>query len=210
MAKKTLDDRSNLVHALPMAPSDVRTHILDTGLGIIAQRGFTAVGLTELLAAAGVPKGSFYHWFASKEAFGEAMLDRYFEGYLQRVEAVLAAPGKDACARLMDYWRLWLETQSPSACAQPCLVVKLAAEVSDLSEAMRLSLLRGTRRVEDRLSRVLEEGQRGGLFAGLEPAGTARELYALWLGASLLAKVHRTAEPLELALRASAIRLGAP
>lgn len=191
-----------------MAPSDVRSHILDTGLSIIAQRGFTAVGLSELLAAAGVPKGSFYHWFASKEAFGEAMLDRYFEDYLQRMEAVLAAPGKDARERLLDYWRLWLETQTPCACVQPCLVVKLAAEVSDLSEPMRLSLLRGTRRVEDRLSRVLEEGLREGTFTDLAPELTARNHYALWLGASLLAKITRSGDPLALAFQATEAQLG--
>lgn len=190
-----------------MAPSDVRSHILDTGLGIIAQRGFTAVGLAELLATAGVPKGSFYHWFASKEAFGEAMLDRYFEDYLQRMEPVLAAPGKDARERLLDYWRLWLETQTPCACVQPCLVVKLAAEVSDLSEPMRLSILRGTRRVEDRLSRVVEEGLRAGTFTDLDPATTARNHYALWLGASLLAKITRSGEPLVAAFKATETQL---
>lgn len=190
-----------------MPPSDVRSHILDTGLAIIAQKGFTAVGLAELLAAAGVPKGSFYHWFASKEAFGEAMLDRYFEDYLQRMEPVLAAPGKHARERLLDYWHLWVETQTPCSCVQPCLVVKLAGEVSDLSEPMRLSLLRGTRRVEDRLCRVLEEGRRAGLFQHLDPAATAQAHYALWLGAALLAKITRSGEPLETAYRHTAAQL---
>jgi TetR/AcrR family transcriptional regulator, transcriptional repressor for nem operon len=190
---------------------DMRGHILDTGLGIIAGRGFTAVGLAEILAAARVPKGSFYHWFASKEAYGEAMLDRYFEGYLQRIETLLAAPGRTGRERLLDYWRRWLETQSPCACDQPCLVVKLAAEVSDLSEAMRLSLLRGTARVQARLGRALAEGVAdGSLPAGLEPEGAALELYALWLGASLLAKVSRSDEPLERAFRATEARLPEP
>jgi TetR/AcrR family transcriptional repressor of nem operon len=180
-----------------MVQPNVRSHILDTGLEIIAHRGFTAVGLAELLAAAGVPKGSFYHWFASKEAFGEAMLDRYFEDYLQRLEKVLSTPDRDARERLLAYFSAWLKSQSPCGDGQPCLVVKLAAEVSDLSEVMRLSFFRGTRRVEDRISRVVEEGLRAGTFTNLEPAGTARLLYSTWLGATLLAKISRTDEPLE-------------
>ena len=48
--------------------TDLRQHILDTAKPLMLRKGFTAVGLTELLAAAGIPKGSFYHYFASKEA----------------------------------------------------------------------------------------------------------------------------------------------
>ena len=55
---------------------DTRQQILDTARGIIVGKGFSAVGLSEILAAAGVPKGSFYHWFRSKEQFGEALLER--------------------------------------------------------------------------------------------------------------------------------------
>lgn len=57
--------------------TDVRRSILDVGQRIMAGKGFSAVGLNEVLAAAGVPKGSFYHYFASKEAFGQALLEKY-------------------------------------------------------------------------------------------------------------------------------------
>ena len=55
--------------------SDVREKILATGQRIIAGKGFSGVGINEILATVGVPKGSFYHYFGSKEAFGEAMLE---------------------------------------------------------------------------------------------------------------------------------------
>jgi TetR/AcrR family transcriptional repressor of nem operon len=57
---------------------DTREHLLATGETLSLRLGFTGMGLSELLATAGVPKGSFYHYFRSKEAFGEAMLQRYF------------------------------------------------------------------------------------------------------------------------------------
>ena len=99
--------------------------------------GFAAVGLSEILAAAGVPKGSFYHWFRSKEQFGEALLERHFEGYLQQTDALLAAPGHTATARLLAFFGLWHALQSGDDLAERCLVVKLSAEVCDLSESMR-------------------------------------------------------------------------
>ena len=69
---------------------DTREHILAVAEPMILGRGFTAVGLTELLTAAGVPKGSFYHYFRSKEHFGEALLERYFAGYASRMETFFA------------------------------------------------------------------------------------------------------------------------
>ena len=46
---------------------NTRQHILETGQRIIVGKGFASVGLNEILTTAGVPKGSFYHYFASKE-----------------------------------------------------------------------------------------------------------------------------------------------
>lgn len=55
------------------ANRDVKDHILDTAQRIMGSRGFSAVGLNEILTSSGVPKGSFYHYFGSKEAFGVAL-----------------------------------------------------------------------------------------------------------------------------------------
>jgi TetR/AcrR family transcriptional regulator, transcriptional repressor for nem operon len=49
------------------------------------------VGINEVLAEAGVPKGSFYYHFASKDAFGEALLKSYFDDYLAVMDRISAA-----------------------------------------------------------------------------------------------------------------------
>lgn len=64
---------------------DTREHLLATGELLCMQRGFTGMGLSELLKTAEVPKGSFYHYFRSKEAFGVAMLERHYAAYHQRL-----------------------------------------------------------------------------------------------------------------------------
>ena len=73
--------------------SETRTSILQAGQRLMAGKGFSAVGLNEILSDIGVPKGSFYHYFASKEAFGEALLDRYFDDYLAELDETLRKPG---------------------------------------------------------------------------------------------------------------------
>ena len=182
---------------------DTRQHILDTGSRIIAGKGLSCVGLNEILQAAEVPKGSFYHYFKSKELFGQAMLEGFFEEYLGRIDALFATPGMSARERLLCYWQQWVETQCEGCDDQKCLVVKLSAEVADLSEAMRLTLRDGTGRVIDRLADCVAAGVADESLPALDPNDTARTLYQLWLGASLLAKLHRDASPLEQAMRAT-------
>lgn len=192
-----------------VAVHDVRSHILETGQCIISGKGFSAVGLSEILQTAGVPKGSFYHYFGSKEAFGEELLKSYFSDYQVSLEALLSRPGLSGAERLIGYWKVWLETQSACDPKGKCLAVKLAAEVSDLSETMRVVLQQGTDRVIARLARAVEDGiGDGSLPAHLNAKTTASTLYQLWLGASLRAKITRNREPMESAFEATQGLLG--
>jgi TetR/AcrR family transcriptional repressor of nem operon len=75
----------------------------------MSRKGFTAVGLTEILKEAGVPKGSFYHFFASKDAFGEALLSDYFEAYHRNMDEMFSKHGLTAAEGLMLYWAGWRE-----------------------------------------------------------------------------------------------------
>ena len=180
---------------------NVRDSILATGQRIMAGKGYSAVGLNEILSAAGVPKGSFYHYFGSKDAFGEAMLEAYFEDYLAEMDRTLQQPGKTMAARLMDYWTLWQATQSFEDCQGKCLAVKLGAEVADLSESMRLVLRRGTQAIAARLTAAIAAGVQDGSLAIEGDAGAvAAGLYQLWLGASIMAKIERTTQAFETAL----------
>ena len=183
------------------ASVDTRQQILDTARAIIAGKGFAAVGLSEILAAAGVPKGSFYHWFRSKEQFGEALLERHFESYLQQVDASLGVRGRPAPERLLGFFQQWHALQSGDDPQARCLVVKLSAEVCDLSEPMRVSLERGTAQVLARLETCLAEGIAAGELANCaDPGEVALQLYQQWLGATLLARVQRSAKPLDRVL----------
>ena len=190
------------------AAADMRRHILDVAHPLFLRKGFTAVGLAEVLAAARVPKGSFYHYFGSKEAFGEAVLDAYFADYLARTDAILTASGT-AAQRLVAFFDDWLDSQTGDAAQSRCLAVKLGAEVCDLSESMRAALARGTRGVTDRLARCIAAGKAdGSLPHAPDPASTAIALYQGWLGASLFAKITRDRTPLDTAMADTRQRLG--
>ena len=180
---------------------DVRQHILDTGKMVIVGKGFSAVGLAEILNAAKVPKGSFYHYFKSKEVFGEALLEDYFTGYNQRLQSLFSDKSMPAAARLMTYWSRWQDAQESDDLTGKCLVVKLSAEVADLSELMRNALKQGTEKLIAQLTACIADGiQDGSLSAGLIPEQTALALYELWLGATLLTKLRRDSSALDQAM----------
>ncbi|MFP3517922.1 TetR/AcrR family transcriptional regulator [Pseudomonas sp. SIMBA_077] len=191
--------------------SDVRQGILDVGQRIMAAKGYSAVGLNEILATAGVPKGSFYHYFGSKDAFGEALLESYFESYLNDIDQMLAQPNKTMAQRLLNYFHTWRDTQSFENCQGKCLAVKLGVEVADLSEAMRAVLKRGTSGIIDRLAHGIEAAVAEGSLAIIgRPHDIAQSLYQLWVGASVMVKINKSLHPFDTALTTTRQLLNLP
>ena len=187
---------------------DMRQHIIDVARTLMTHKGYTAVGLNEVLSAAGVPKGSFYHYFRSKEEFGEALLQEYFANYLSTIDGLLAGRNTGA-GQLMAYFDYWVESQCSHGSNDKCLVVKLGAEVCDLSDPMRLVLKGGTHKVVERLAACVERGQADGSIGSAQPAPVLAEtLYQMWLGASLMAKVEQDPEPFKAVMTMSKHLLG--
>ncbi|QZQ48521.1 TetR/AcrR family transcriptional regulator [Erwinia persicina] len=176
---------------------DTREHLLDTGERLCLRSGFNGMGLIALLKEAEVPKGSFYHYFPSKEVFGVAMLERYFARYHLRLQAYLDDHQGNSRQRVLDYY-----SQSLSHCQEShfagCLSVKLSAEVCDLSEAMRSALHAGSAPLIATLKNALDKAQlQGTLSRKIDCAACAQTLYMLWLGASLQSKICRDNAPLQ-------------
>ena len=178
-----------------------RKHILDTSFELVLHKGFVGVGLQEILKACDVPKGSFYYYFASKEAFGCALLEQYIHDYKAKIEQIWLQTDGSAYARLMALWQAWIEDPIHGGWAENCLIVKLAAEVSDLSEDMRKILNFGVGKLTERVASLLHEGQQeGSIPLHIDPNKMAQVMYQLWLGAALLAKLAQDKAPLHLAL----------
>ncbi|WP_394251927.1 TetR/AcrR family transcriptional regulator [Vibrio profundi] len=187
--------------------NDTRQHILNVGYQLIVEKGFTSVGLSQLLKEADVPKGSFYHYFKSKEQFGEALINDYFEQYQQRLDAAFNQAQGNHYQRLMGYFERWLSVDDGRCNAHKCLVVKLSAEVSDLSESMRMALLTGANFVTQAIGDCVSAGIEDGSIAQQDPKQSAEVLYSLWLGASLLSKLNQSTDNLQHALQTTSTML---
>ncbi|KGW37409.1 putative transcriptional regulator [Burkholderia pseudomallei MSHR3016] len=109
----------------------------------------------------------------------------------------------------MRYWTQWQQMQMGNDPEGKCLVVKLGAEVCDLSEAMRAALERGTAQIVARLAACIAAAlDDGSLKVDLEPQQTAAMLYELWVGATLIEKIRRDGEPLAVAMASTRRVLG--
>lgn len=177
-----------------------REHLLEIGQSLIVGRGFSALGLSEILKSAKVPKGSFYHYFQSKEGFGVALLERYFDNYLACATVLLRDESMPVSARLLMYFANWRQIACASQCQTMCLAVKLAAEVADLSEPMRLALAKGMQGITTQLAASIAEAQAAGqLNTAIDSRQLAETLYGIWVGASLLTKVQHNSGAMDLA-----------
>lgn len=190
---------------------DTREHILATGERLCMHRGFTGMGLSELLKTAEVPKGSFYHYFRSKEAFGVALLERHYTDYHCRLAEHFAHGEGNYRDRLLAYYQHTLNQFCQQGIISGCLTVKLSAEVCDLSEVMRTEMNKGASQIIVLLTHALEEGRKEKSLTFQGDAHTqAQVLYSLWLGANLQAKISRSSTPLESALDHAKTMIAAP
>ena len=178
--------------------SNTKDHLLNIGYKLIAQKGFTAVGIKQILDTAGIPKGSFYHYFASKEAFGEAIISHYFSQYKQRLN-IIGSQNVTAQQKLYDYFQNWYDTQQNGCDHEKCLVVKLSAEVADMSEPMRIALFAGYQQTITWLANQIKAGWADNSVPhpdNIAAESMAKRWYFSWLGASLIAKISQTDTPL--------------
>lgn len=208
-----LVDRSIRPHCSGMQQRhpDTKAHILAVGRRLTAHSGYAGVGLSELLKEAQVPKGSFYHYFPSKEAYGCALLEEFAKDYQSKLSDTLEHPAKDARSRFLAYFTKWRKQQTSNIPEERCLVVKLSAEVADLSPEMSRILEASVQAIVERLAATLKEGVADGSIGAHDNSRElAATIYHLWLGASLVAGLSDKKTALSSALKATKNLIPAP
>ena len=175
-----------------------RDKLIDIGAELIAEQGFKATGINAVLSRANVPKGSFYHYFASKEDFGLAVIDAFAAQYDARLTALFAAPDISPLARLRRYFAAGKADMLSTDLARGCLIGNLGQELSARSEVFRARLDQVFRGWERRLVACLEEARAAGEVADdIDAEALASFIMAGWEGAILRAKTVKSLAPME-------------
>ena len=165
---------------------------------LIAEHGYNATGINTVLKAAAVPKGSFYHYFSSKEDFGLAVIDATAEGYTARLEAILADRDVPALQRLQRYFAAGRADMVGCDHARGCLIGNLGQELSGHSARFRDRLNQVLCGWERLFAGCLRDGQAlGEIRADLEPEALSSFILSGWEGALIRAKTVKSVAPLE-------------
>jgi TetR/AcrR family transcriptional repressor of nem operon len=173
-----------------MARRSMREEISVAALERFHATGFHAAGIKDITDAAGVPKGSFYNHYDSKDAMALEALRRYGAAP-SRVD--LADESVAPLIRLREHFEELRERQVDFGYTHGCLLGNFANEVADHNEAIRTHLGAAFDSWIDALARVISQGRRDGtITAALDPDMTARFLLGAWEGALILARSQRT------------------
>jgi TetR/AcrR family transcriptional repressor of nem operon len=182
---------------MPRPPNpEVRDRLLAAGLELVHARGFAASGVKDITDAAGVPKGSFYAYFSSKEAFAAAVLEHYWSDIEKRLVPILDADGL-AQERITRFFHALADEHEAGDFLLGCLVGNLSLELGGSSEPVRTELVRILGRWDAALTACVRSGQQGsgGIRRDIDAGELASQLIEAWEGAALRGKVTRSRIP---------------
>lgn len=176
---------------------ETREALIRCGTEILTEQGFAATGIDHILKQVGVPKGSFYHYFPSKEAFGRAVLDNYAEYFAQRLDRWLLDESLTPLERLVGFVQNAKTGMARHDYRRGCLVGNLGQEVSVLPGGFREAIEAVFLDWQQRLSKCFREAQACGELARHADCEELSAFFWIgWEGAVLRARLVASEAPL--------------
>jgi len=161
------------------------------------EQGYHGTGLQELVQSVGVPKGSFYNYFPSKEAFSAEVVKHYIDPFIKQLDHHLQRQDVSADVALRAYFDALIEETERKDFKGGCLLGNLMGEIGDTSELAQTSLREAVHRYRDKLREGIARGQREGSFRrDMDARDMADFLVNVWQGAILRVKIERSVRPL--------------
>ena len=173
-----------------MPRPNTREQIIAAGMKCLVEKSFNAVGVQDITDTAGVPKGSFYNHFESKEALGAEIVARYGDNETRR--EILTDPNVPPLQRLRRHFERISARFEDSHFTRGCILGNFSAELSNQSEVIRDSLRRLYERwTKDVEATIAEAQEQGAVSKALTAAELAAFLLDAYEGALLRARVER-------------------
>ena len=172
---------------------DVRRRLIESGLVLVGTQGFTGSGVADITASAGVPKGSFYQYFESKQSYAIELLDDYWAKIEAKHAQILHDERYDPLDRIARHFRSIGQDHKQRKFALGCLIGNLGLEMAGAGEDAQTKLRQIVKRWVSLLSDCLKQAQAAN---DLDPKADVQELAAAlvdaWEGAVMRAKIERS------------------
>lgn len=191
-----------------MPQVSVRDKIVESGFRVMYAKGFNGCSVQDITDHAGVPKGSFYNHFRSKELLALEVLDVYLR--FARLD-LLKDRSKRPLQRLRAHFEFLAKAFKVNGCAFGCLAGNLGSELSPTSPIMRSALVLRFGDWHDAVADIFREAQAvGEMDPGQDANRLARFAVASWEGAVLAMKIAQSTQPLDDFLETFFPLLGTP
>jgi TetR/AcrR family transcriptional repressor of nem operon len=181
----------------PKPKPNTRDNLVQAGLKMIHEEGYSASGIQGIVEKANVPKGSFYTYFASKEAFGTEVIDAYSARGQAKLREFLCNPDVAPLTRLEAYFDDRIAAFRASNFARGCLMGNFSAETADHSAPIRDHLVKHFRAWSSQFEACISEAQKQGTISSRLPASQLADfIFNSWEGALLRMRAEKSDAPL--------------
>ncbi|RTR06486.1 TetR/AcrR family transcriptional regulator [Halomonas nitroreducens] len=198
MTQATSKPRRGRPPKVPRDDPDTRAALIHSGVEVLTEQGFAVSGIESILKRVGVPKGSFYYYFDSKEAFGRAVMDHYGAYFARKLDRHLQDATLPPLARLEAFVADAKAGMARHDFRRGCLVGNLGQEVGGLPEEYRQWLRATLVDWQRRVAGCLREAQAAGELGQAADCDRLAEAFWIgWEGAVMRARLEGGARPLE-------------
>jgi TetR/AcrR family transcriptional repressor of nem operon len=176
--------------------NDTQRQLLDQGMAMLLRHGYHHLGIAAVLEATQVPKGSFYHHFASKEEFGLQVIDHYMKAVHAGLDQCLGDVSLAPLQRVRRFFEQTAQKYGEEGYLG-CLLGGLGQELAGVNEAFRQKVEQCFTEIADRIAGCLREAvERGDLPKHADPRKLAELIVNCWEGAALRTRLRRDPAPL--------------
>ena len=191
--------------------SATKEALLQEGMQQLAQNGYHGTGIKKVLDAVNVPKGSFYHYFDSKEAYVAHIIGEYNQQSLRLFDSVMEQPDTTAIEKLEMIYQQLLKQYANANCQKGCLIGSLAAEIGHSFELCQQAMQLSVSNLETRMAKLLTQAQQeGSIRSDLQPQEVAELLWSTWEGVLIKMQMDGNVETAERVLNVLFKQLLAP
>lgn len=182
----------------PQRKRDVsRSRLLRAGVEMLCEQSYASMGVEHVLAKAGLSKGSFYHFFPSKQAFGLELIAQYAEYCNRKLDRYFSNQMQSFSGRLKNYADDAVSGIEKFEFRRGCLVGNLSQELAGTLEPFRSALNAAVVGWEDRVAALLSQAKaQHEISPDTNEAEAAQLFWSGWQGALTRARMQRSANPL--------------
>ncbi|MFT2092616.1 TetR/AcrR family transcriptional regulator [Paraglaciecola sp. 2405UD69-4] len=179
--------------------TDTRALLIRSGVEVLTESGFATAGIDGILKKVGVPKGSFYHYFKSKEDFGHAVIENYANYFAAKLDKYLLDDSVHPVQRIINFSNDAKQGIVKFEFKRGCLVGNLGQEIAILPESYRQILQDIFKDWQAKLASCLVVAkQNSEIKADANCALLAEYFWIGWEGAVMRARLLESVQPLDL------------